>query len=41
MQSDLSLLEVALANGFANASHFSRAYRAQYGRPPSATRRGG
>lgn len=40
-QSELSILEVALASGFATASHFSRAYRAQYGRPPSATRRGG
>jgi transcriptional regulator GlxA family with amidase domain len=40
-QSDLSILEVALANGFATASHFSRAYRAQYGQPPSMTRRNG
>lgn len=36
--SPLSLTEIALATGFANSSHFSRAYAAQYGQPPSAYR---
>ncbi|CAN5714761.1 GlxA family transcriptional regulator [soil metagenome] len=34
-QSTLSVLEVAVACGFVSASHFSRAYRARFGRPPS------
>jgi transcriptional regulator GlxA family with amidase domain len=33
------VLEIALMCGFASASHFSRAYRAAYGHPPSAERR--
>src|SRR6056297_430609 len=36
--SALSLTEVALATGFASSSHFSRAYRAEYGQPPSRYR---
>lgn len=36
--SPLSLTEIALATGFANSSHFSRAYAAQFGQPPSAYR---
>lgn len=36
--SPLSLTEIALATGFANSSHFSRAYAAQFGHPPSAYR---
>lgn len=36
--SPLSLTEIALATGFANSSHFSRAYSAQFGQPPSAYR---
>lgn len=36
--SPLSLTEIALATGFANSSHFSRAYTAQFGQPPSAYR---
>ncbi|MEL6119670.1 MAG: GlxA family transcriptional regulator, partial [Pseudomonadota bacterium] len=36
--SPLSLTEIALATGFANSSHFSRAYAAQFGQPPSAHR---
>ncbi|RKF14236.1 GlxA family transcriptional regulator [Roseovarius spongiae] len=36
--SALSLTEIALATGFANSSHFSRAYSAQFGAPPSAYR---
>lgn len=36
--SPLSLTEIALATGFANSSHFSRAYAARYGQPPSAYR---
>ncbi len=36
--SPLSLTEIALATGFANSSHFSRAYAAQFGHPPSSYR---
>lgn len=36
--SPLSLTEIALATGFANSSHFSRAYGAKFGRPPSSYR---
>lgn len=36
--SPLSLTEIALATGFANSSHFSRAYTARFGQPPSAYR---
>lgn len=36
--SALSLTEVALATGFASSSHFSRAYRAEFGDPPSRYR---
>lgn len=36
--SPLSLIEIALATGFASSSHFSRAYAAQFGQPPSAYR---
>lgn len=35
---DLVVSEVALATGFGSAAHFARAYRARYGRPPSADR---
>jgi len=35
-QSTLSVLEVAVSCGFVSASHFSRAYRARFGHPPSA-----
>ncbi|MDE2575984.1 MAG: GlxA family transcriptional regulator [Rhodospirillales bacterium] len=37
-QTGLSVLEVALASGFASGSHFSRAYRKAYGHPPNAER---
>ena len=37
-KSPLVLTEIALATGFANSSHFSRAYAAQFGQPPSAHR---
>jgi transcriptional regulator GlxA family with amidase domain len=37
-QSTLSVLEVALGCGFESRSHFSRAYRARFGRPPTAER---
>jgi transcriptional regulator GlxA family with amidase domain len=37
-QSGLPLSEVALAAGFASRSHFSRAFRAQFGVSPSARR---
>jgi transcriptional regulator GlxA family with amidase domain len=36
--SPLSLTEIAFATGFASSSHFSRAYAAQFGQPPSAYR---
>lgn len=36
--SPLRLTEIALATGFANSSHFSRSYSAQFGEPPSAYR---
>lgn len=34
----LSLTEIALATGFAGSAHFSRAYAARFGRPPSDER---
>lgn len=37
-QTGLSVLEVALACGFASASHFSRRYRACFGRTPTQER---
>jgi len=37
-QTSLSILETALACGFASASHFSRAYRDRFGHPPRAER---
>jgi transcriptional regulator GlxA family with amidase domain len=40
-QSRLSVLDIAIATGFASASHFSRAYRAAFGRPPGAGRKPG
>ena len=36
--SPMSLTEIALATGFANSAHFSRAYSAQFGQPPSSYR---
>ena len=36
--SPLSLTQIALATGFASSAHFSRAYSAQFGQPPSAYR---
>ncbi len=36
--SPLSLTEIALATGFANSSHFSRAYATRFGQPPSSYR---
>ncbi|MGI8526663.1 MAG: GlxA family transcriptional regulator [Pseudolabrys sp.] len=38
VQSTLSVLEVAIASGFISASHFSRAYKARFGRPPRVDR---
>ena len=38
LQSTLPITEVALACGFANASHFSRAYSAMFGTPPRRDR---
>lgn len=37
-QTTLSALEIALACGFASASHFSRAYRTRFGHAPRAER---
>jgi len=37
--SSMPLTEIALATGFANSSHFSRAYSLRHGAPPSARRR--
>jgi transcriptional regulator GlxA family with amidase domain len=34
MHGSRSILEVAVATGFVSGSHFSRCYRAQFGRPP-------
>jgi transcriptional regulator GlxA family with amidase domain len=36
--STLPLTQIALATGFANSSHFSQAYLAQFGHPPSSYR---
>ncbi|WP_245511299.1 MULTISPECIES: helix-turn-helix domain-containing protein [unclassified Mesorhizobium] len=37
--SDTPLIEVAIAAGFENASHFGRVFRTVYGQPPSVWRR--
>jgi len=37
-QTSMSVLQVAVASGFASASHFARCYRAQFNRTPSAER---
>ncbi|MCK1396800.1 GlxA family transcriptional regulator [Bradyrhizobium sp. 4] len=37
-QTSLSVLEIALACGFTSASHFSRTYRARFGKAPRAER---
>ncbi|MDS9468053.1 GlxA family transcriptional regulator [Paracoccus sp. MBLB3053] len=34
MQTQMSVMEIALASGFASASHFSKCYRATYGSTP-------
>ena len=38
LQTEIPITEVALACGFASASHFSRVYRGRYGEPPSSDR---
>lgn len=38
-QTNLAVTEVAMSAGFASPEHFSRVYRAAFGRPPSADRR--
>jgi transcriptional regulator GlxA family with amidase domain len=37
-QTSATIAEIAVACGFSSASHFSRAYRANYGKPPSEDR---
>jgi transcriptional regulator GlxA family with amidase domain len=37
-QTSMSILEVALASGFASASHFAKSYRALFGHSPRAER---
>jgi transcriptional regulator GlxA family with amidase domain len=39
MHGSKSILDVAVANGFVSGSHFSRCYRAQFGRTPREERR--
>jgi transcriptional regulator GlxA family with amidase domain len=39
-QTSMRVVSVAMACGFASSSHFSRAYKAQYGVPPSREGRG-
>jgi transcriptional regulator GlxA family with amidase domain len=34
MQTEMSIIEVALASGFSSPSHFSKCYRALYGGTP-------
>lgn len=41
MQTDMSVISVALACGFSSPSHFSKCYRAQYGTTPYRERGGG
>jgi transcriptional regulator GlxA family with amidase domain len=38
MHGTRSILDVAVANGFVSGSHFTRCYRAQFGRPPREER---
>jgi len=38
MHGTKSILEVAVANGFVSGSHFTRCYRAHFGRPPREER---
>lgn len=40
-QTELPMAEIALASGFASPIHFSRAYRARFGLPPSRDRQEG
>ncbi|MFO1058587.1 MAG: GlxA family transcriptional regulator [Dongiaceae bacterium] len=40
MHGSKSILDVAVANGFVSGAHFSRCYRAQFGRTPREERRG-
>ncbi|MCG8355159.1 MAG: GlxA family transcriptional regulator [Kiloniellales bacterium] len=38
-QSDLSVVEIGIASGFGTTEHFSRSYKAEYGRSPTEDRR--
>lgn len=37
-QTEMPVIDVAIASGFSSAAHFSRSYRARYGRAPSEDR---
>lgn len=39
MQSDVSVIQIALASGFASHEHFSRSYKAQFGCSPAQERK--
>ena len=39
LQSNLPIVDVAIASGFVSASHFSKCYRDQFGRSPQVERR--
>jgi transcriptional regulator GlxA family with amidase domain len=40
-ETTMPILDIAVACGFASASHFSRSYKAQYGKPPRGEREAG
>lgn len=39
LQSNLPIVDIAIASGFVSASHFSKCYRDQFGKPPQIERR--
>jgi transcriptional regulator GlxA family with amidase domain len=39
LQSDMTVLDIAVSCGFSSASHFSRSYRRHFGRPPAFDRK--
>jgi transcriptional regulator GlxA family with amidase domain len=38
-QTNMPILDVAIATGFTSHSYFAQSYRLQFGRPPSEERR--